>query len=348
MEKFDLSKLEPVCMLMHAQDQIWPITRFQLRRNFARFSFPGKLSAKEKEQVLQTAISQISNCSELKNPKWVMGTDLSPQDKQKIYQRFLIENDIFESKPGIGFILDEKQNILISINVDDHLAIYKVDFSSKWEETMELLNKVDQSLNKLIGFAYDERFGFLTANPEHCGTGMLIEAFLHVPTLLMQHSQPQIEEMLNPNSSLGSLDNTSGYLASICIIRNRYSLGMSEDQLLHQVHSSAMKLYREEKTLRSKCLESAKMKDKISRSFALLKHSYEISPIEGMNALSDMLLAVQLNWIENMEIPVLETLFFDLHKAYLQFSHIKDPQDDISHKRAEFIHQSLNKANLCI
>jgi len=107
----------------------------------------------------------------------------------------------------------------------------------------------------------------------------------------------------------------------------------------------------EENTARNsiKHKDNPALKDLISRAYGILFHSYQIEAVEAMNALSLMKLGLQLEWIGNTTILALNQLFFNCRRAHLlRLFPEKISQEEVAHKRAEYIHQSLKGVTLLI
>lgn len=349
MKKASLDDLEGNPLFDKSKDDIWPITKFELKRNIARFPFPNKMTKKERDQVLRLIADALDQIPSFSQAKLIPAEDLSPIDKQKLYEQFLITTDICDSKPGIGFILLSEKNLLISINTTDHVHIQKIDTTCDWQGSFEEIMQIDAALNKSLNFSYNETFGFLTTDPKDCGTGLKIYAFLHLPSMLSNQDKQELLESINASSEIVSIDDENTHLGNIAIVKNRYSVGVSEDQIFSTTHASAMQLHHLEKQKRLSLTDSTKFKDKVSRAYGLLKHSYEISPKEAILALSDLLLGVHYEWIEGIDPKEIGKLFFEMRRAHFQALGSKEPkEEEISHKRASLIHEKLKNVNLNI
>jgi protein arginine kinase len=90
--------------------------------------------------------------------------------------------------------------------------------------------------------------------------------------------------------------------------------------------------------------------DKVSRAFGILIHSYRIETRETLNEIGLVKLGVDLGWVEGVTPADLNHLMFHCRRAHLLTS-LKEPeipQDQVPHKRAEFIHATLKNAKLKI
>jgi len=90
-------------------------------------------------------------------------------------------------------------------------------------------------------------------------------------------------------------------------------------------------------------------KDKVSRAYAILLHSYQIDAIEALNAISLLKLGLDLDWLANTTHAKVNTLLFACRRGHL-LSHYKEMinPEEIPHKRSEFIHKTLHGIELKI
>jgi protein arginine kinase len=175
---------------------------------------------------------------------------------------------------------------------------------------------------------------------------------LHIPAL---HHTGELHEILakQPEEGImtmgleGALDDLVG---DFLILQNRYTLGVTEEGLIHALQNTAMKLSTAEKNLRIHLKESGntEIKDLVSRAYGLLIHSYQLQTKEALNALSLIKLGLDLGWISGISSQTLNTLFFKCRRAHL--AHLLNEKNldthDMPHKRAEFIHKALQGMTL--
>ncbi len=210
------------------------------------------------------------------------------------------------------------------------------------------LNEIDTAISSSVEFSFSPKFGYLTSDPGFCGTGLSVQAFLHLPALI--HTQQLGETLAKLKEEEVTVSGMGGNLeelvGDIVVIRNSFTLGMTEEAILQSIHSMSMKLMAVEKTLRThlQTESNAEIKDQVSRSFGLLLHSYQLQTKEALGALSLMKLGLHLDWIEGITDAKLNTLFFQCRRAHLLHSlnelSLTDSQE-IARKRAEFLHKNM-------
>lgn len=330
---------------------IWLATSFLLQRNLVKYLFPGKMQPHELQQT--QSVMKESLIPLLKKPMGLQADQLGLLEREFLYEHFLCVNGPQNLFSHQEFVIDETGLFLAKLNMNNHLQLQCIDIQGKWEESWNILNQMEEKMSSSLDFAFSPKFGFLTAESSYCGTGLTIQAYLHLPALI---HLGQLEETLLSQKEEGiTVSGISGHLDEIIgdliVVSNAYTLGVSEENILHSVHNMAMKLMAMEKTLRSHLLTEnhTDIKDQVCRAYGLLLHSYQLQIKEALNSLSLMKLALQLKWIEGISESQLDTLFFRCRRAHLlyhlQHTQLTDPQE-IAHKRAEFLHKNMQGVTL--
>ncbi len=327
---------------------IWLATSFVLRRNLAKFNFPPKIDGRSSEQVLSSLKDPLLSSSFLQNPILLKASELSALDKEFLYEHFLCLETLQNTLEGQGFIVDDSGHFLAELNIQNHLQLQLTDCQGSWEKAWNALSQVETQLAAAVDFAFTPKFGYLTAEPYLCGTGLKVQVYLHVPALIhMGQLQETLlktkEEGIAVTSMSGNPDETIG---DLIVISNTFTLGINEESIIHSVHSMAMRLMAIEKSLRShlQTEEALSIKDLVCRAFGLLLHSYQLQIREALDALSLIKLGLSLDWITGISDSKLNTLFFQCRRAHLLHTlgelQLGDPQE-IARKRAEYLHKNM-------
>jgi|ERR1700722_2976638 len=327
---------------------IWLATSYLLHRNLSQFNFPPKMEERQFEQTLSTLKNSLVKSSLLQETFLLKADEISVLDKEYLFEHFLCMEGFQNTLQGQGFVIDDSGSFLAKLNIQDHLQIQFIDNMGNWGKVWNKLSELETAIGSSLEFSFSPKFGYLTADPSLSGTGLLVQAFLHLPALIHTHQleetlAKQKEEEITASGIGGNLDEIIGDLV---VISNRYTLGMSEETILHAIHAMAMKLMAVEKTLRSHLQTEGndEIKDQVSRSFGLLLHSYQLQTKEALGALSLMKLALHLGWIEGITDAKLNTLFFQCRRAHLLHL-LKEQQttdsQEIARKRAEFLHKNM-------
>jgi len=334
------------------KQSIWPASTFTIRRNLSKQLFPQKMNQMELSQTLEFLKNAIFQTLGLPNMQLFKAEELDTLDKEFLFEHYL-EMEGFENlHAGQGFIIDDSGFFLAILNMNDHLQLQFIDNKSEWKNAWDNLLKLEAALASALEFAFSERFGYLTADLTSCGTAVTIKALLHLPALIQMG---QLKEILTKEKTeevevVGMEGNLENIIGDLVIVRNRFSIGIDEETLLKSIYTLSTKLMLAEKALREHLSEKeTEMKDKISRAFGLLFHSYQLQTKEALSTLSLFKLGLQLGWISGISDQKIDELFFKCRRAHLLLSLPPDiDPKDLSHKRAEFIHSQLKDAKLTI
>ncbi|MCB1119836.1 MAG: protein arginine kinase, partial [Chlamydiia bacterium] len=94
-------------------------------------------------------------------------------------------------------------------------------------------------LGKKIAYAFSPRFGFLTANPFLCGTGLQVRIFLQIPALIQSGLyEPFVKENGDPAVIAHSLQGKDGdWVGDVVVLQNSCSLGVNEENIISSLRS---------------------------------------------------------------------------------------------------------------
>ena len=210
-----------------------------IRRNLKDFPFPLNSIYKEKNNVILDKIKEVvdklnfkENLAEfilLKDAQEIIKNNNLTIEHNNDLNKFNIDTDFPDYRAIIKF---NKSNIFAIINDIDHIRI-EYNLSNPKEDydiTKDIYNllKILIDLNKLISFEYDDKFGFLTANPDYVGTGINAKAKIKLKNLKENEIKDWIEDKKLYNYK--EIDNNDD--GKIIEINNIQSVGLSETEIL--------------------------------------------------------------------------------------------------------------------
>ncbi|WP_348660464.1 protein arginine kinase [Chlamydiifrater volucris] len=331
---------------------IWFASTLSLSRNLSSFSFPHNLDKEQRCDILKLVSSAIQDTTTLGRAQTISAKETAPKYKEFLHEHFLCPHDNQEYSEGQAFVTSSTENALAGINFDDHLFLYLIDFSTDPETSWNKLVSLETSLQKKLSFAFSNNFGFLTADPERCGTAFSYKAYLHLPALLYtKNSEPFLDE--NSEIAFESfLQGTKPFPGNIVTISNLYTLGLTEENILSSIRLWASKLSVAETTARKKLLSehNEALSDTLFRSIGLLKHSVLLELEETLNALSWIQLGIDLGKIRSSKTSWIP-LFWTVRRAHLtlykDFQNLPEVKyEDIPKIRADYIKIFVNDLTL--
>ncbi|MBS0623319.1 MAG: protein arginine kinase [Verrucomicrobia bacterium] len=335
------------------EHQVWLASVINIHRNISKFSFPAKLDKQKQDQCLALLFESLRQCPQLEDPILYRSGELDFLEKEFLLEHFLAYDGFHQAHGGEGFIVDKTSKTCLVLNVEDHLQLMFVDTKQEVEKSWNHLAKIEGFLGKRLDYAFNSRFGFLTANPRFAGTGLVVTLFLHIPAII--HSG-ELTELLDQEQedeviACGLQGHSNEMIGDILVARNRCTLGLNEEYLLTTMRMWATKAVVAEVNLRKKLLENSNetLKNKVARSFGLLTHSYQLEAIEALNALSLVKLGADLGWVKVADPINLTQVLFNCRRAHLMHlldSPVAIPQ--LPKKRAEYLHGIASKLSLMI
>jgi protein arginine kinase len=330
---------------------IWTATSLTLKRNLARFHFPSKMTVHDKEQSLLLLKELLLNLSQLESFQYFDEGNLSPSDKELIYEHFLFLRGFQQNLSGNGLFIDQKGTALALLNSGNHFELRILCPGGTSDPGWDKLFKIEAAIGKKAEFAFSPKFGYLTSDPTQCGTGLIVQAYLHLPALIhmnqLERLLPKETEELLVLGLAGSLEQPVG---DWIILKNAYTLGMTEEAILQSIQTSSTKLVGAEKALRLQLKEKGdpSMKDLISKAYGVLLHAYQLEIKEALNSLNLVKLGIDLGWITGVSNQKIGELFFKCRRGHLShlFPELAEQTKDLEHKRAEFLHKELQGLQL--
>jgi protein arginine kinase len=327
-------------------NSIWLASTISFFRNVEKFKFPGKMSAERRKQLIALVSKEILASPSLKNPFLCRSEELTPTEKEFLVEHFLTMQGFQQAHSGEAFILDVTGEFLASLNMRDHIHLQLLDTRGELENSWNRLVKIETSLGKALNYSFSPRFGFLTADPKECGTALQIFLFLQLPALL--HTEKLESTLSKYGDDAISITGLQGdpheLIGDILAVHNNYTLGLTEENIISSLRTFATKMIVEERSERSRLHheDNTAVKDKISRAYGILLHSFQIETIEALNALSLIKLGVELGWVTGLTMRELNALTFSCRRGHLMKEFDSSiAKEEIGHKRSEFIHKQL-------
>lgn len=332
---------------------IWLASTLEIARNIEKYKFPGKLSADRRKQIISVVAKEFQNAETFPKPLFYKAEEISPLEKEFLNEHFLSNINYQQAHTGEGFIVEESGELLVTINLNDHLHYHLIDTAGELEKSYARLLGIESEIGKTLNYSFSPKFGFLTSDPTRCGTALTISLFLQLSALI--HTE-LIDDLLEKEDDeaiqiSGFQGSATEVIGDILTIQNTFTLGVNEEAILSTIRGFSTKLLMEENNIRNQIRKknNPEIMDKVSRAYAILLHSYQIEAVEALNAISLLKLGLDFGWIEGVSIADLNQLFFNCRRSHLsRFLGKAINQEDVLHKRAEYIHGVLKPVKLLI
>ena len=203
-----------------------------------------------------------------------------------------------------------------------------------------------KDLEKLVNYAYSEKYGYLTACPTNVGTGLRISVMVHLPGLAQTGNLNKVLHIVN-NFGMnvrGVYGEGSQSMGDMYQISNNQTLGITEKEVVKNMKAITEKVVEQERLARKYLGKDAlRFEDKVYRAYGILTNARLISSNECIELLSDVKLGTDMGVIQELDDTKVKKLLLYTKPANLQkyFGKIMDSNErDL--KRAEAIKQIIN------
>ncbi len=299
-------------------------SRVRAARNLTGMPFPHQLSEADARQVFHSVRLAMENRDFVKQFGRLELTEMSeltPVERQILVEKHLISPDLLENYPKKAVVLRDDEVISVMVNEEDHLRLQCILPGLQLNEAWETIDKIDNSLEKTLDYAYDEKLGYLTACPTNVGTGLRASVMLHLPGLALIN---RIRDVLGSVSKLGLTvrglygegTDASGNLFQVS---NQVTLGQTEEDIIAALISVAGQIAASERAAREALVRERRenVEDRVGRAYGLLSHARIMSSEEAVRLLSDLRLGVSLGIIDFVEAGVITELMVAIRPAFL-------------------------------
>ncbi len=297
-------------------------SRVRLARNLDAISFPGWAGKREREEVLGRFAESISSCPVLKNSLFLELNKTPALDKQFLVERYLISREFAESKIERAVVISEKEMVSLMINEEDHLRLQSLHAGFEIEEAWRLVNQIDDEIGKKARYAFSDQWGFLTACPTNCGTGLRASVMLHLPALVMTKQINKVFQALSKvgvavRGFYGEGTQASGNFFQVS---NQITLGQSEEEIIDNLERIIRQIIDHEERGRELLLNESRyeLEDKVGRAYGILEYSYIISSKEAIELLSLFRLGADVGLTPEIPIESQNKLLIIIQPAHLQ------------------------------
>lgn len=286
-------------------------TRIRLARNLEATPFPSALNDTS-EVTKKIKDSILSSNSTLAKDFDFIDLDNTPTDeKERLREEHLISPQMVQGK-GRSVMINKDRTMSIMLMEEDHIRLQIIEGGNKLKEAYETASRVDDVIEESLSYAFDKDFGYLTACPTNAGTGLRASAMLHLPALTMTNN---ISRILASVSNMGIAvrglygEGTKAY-GNLYQISNQVTMGLSESEIIEKLNNVINQIVDAEEKTRKALSEknSDFIKNKIMRSYGLLKYAYTMDSSEARELLSDIMLGQSMGILQKGKTPPLECM----------------------------------------
>ena len=325
-------------------------SRIRLARNLAGYEFRPSLSSQSQNEILEKLKNAILSLDIGEDMSFLNIDDTSLVEQDLLVERHLISRQHAQYDGPRGVVMAASESFTAMLNEEDHLRIQVFKTGLQLQECWDQINRIDDSIEQQVEYAFNPKYGYLTACPTNLGTGIRVSVMLHLPALKMVGD---IDKFFNAAKDMdlavrGLFGEGTEAVGDFFQLSNQATLGISEQDIVDEFTNMIVpKIAEYESQARAELLEkkSHALDDKIQRALGILKSARLISSQEALFMLSQIRMGVNLGRIKGISIKMINELFMLTQPAHLQFNSGKnmDP-DQRDTVRADIIREKISDA----
>ena len=312
--------------------------RARLARNLDGYPFVLKLESKAAQELGEKVRRELVRQRLAGETVWVDMPSARPLVRLLLRERHLVTRDLAPGdglrsvRPGRAVAFGVDESISVMVNEEDHLRLQSIapgfDLSLAWERVRDL----DRSLESSIGYAWNERLGYLTGCPTNVGTGLRASVMLHLPALGLVRTELQKVFAAAQHTGLavrGMYGEGSRAAGDFYQISNQVTLGCSEEELVAGLENLVPCVIDFERRVREVLLEEQKsvLEERVQRSLGLLRTSRSLPTEVALMHLSNLRLGSALKLTKRISARDLNQLSVQIQKGHIQ-ALVGDPEGD--------------------
>jgi len=324
-------------------------SRIRLARNVEDLPFPHRMSEDQVQHLLDMARQlEAPLSSALGEVHFVDLSGTSPLDRQVLVEKHMI-SPLHAGKARPAMLTRRDASVNILVNEEDHFRIQVLSPGFDLDSVWELAGQVDDVIESRVDYAYQEKYGYLTACPTNVGTGLRASVMLHIPALVMTGNARGIFDAVSKVGIVvrGLYGEGSEGLGNMFQVSNQVSTGRAEAEIVANLKGVTARIIEEERRARKQLATTRKveLEDMAWRALGLLTHARRLSSEEAMKLLSQVRLGVDMDILKVVDPEVLNELLVLTRPANLQKlagrSLTPEQRDEV---RAELVRERLRRS----
>ncbi|MFT5464339.1 MAG: protein arginine kinase, partial [Planctomycetota bacterium] len=303
--------------------------RTRLARNLDGFPFVLKLETKAAVELGERVRQELVSHRLEGETVWVDMPSARPLVRLLLRERHLISRDLAPGdgmravRPGRAVAFGPDESVSVMVNEEDHLRLQSIapgfDLLGAWDRVRSL----DRALESSVGYAWNERLGYLTGCPTNVGTGLRASVMLHLPALGLVRSELEKVFSAAQRTGLavrGMYGEGSRAAGDFYQISNQVTLGCTEEALIAGLQDLVPCVIAFERKVREVLLSEQRktLEERVGRSLDTLQAARSLPTELALMHLSNLRLGSAIGLCARVSSAALNLLAVQIQKGHIQ------------------------------
>ena len=323
-------------------------SRIRISRNWESHLFPSRMEPEERKETLELLREGLKEGLGEEREPWGYRdfSQMNELERQALKERRILNTSGVSERGPAGLFLSGDESRSMILCGDDHIRLQLLGAGLKLDELWRMANSLDDGINEKFPYAFDEKYGYLTAFPTNVGTGLRACAVVHLPALSrVKKFQSVVADMSRFGTSIrGVYGEGEDNYGSFYEISNQRTLGLSEREIVEQVTKAALLRNHQENRVRKAALNSRRKEreDEAYKSYGVLKYARKITERDARIFLSILMEAEASELIHFKEPFRAYAMIMEGKPANLRMAADKPlDQEELDEARAALIRNML-------
>ena len=298
-------------------------SRIRLARNIESYAFGKRLSNEKAAEITEKAKQIYTSTPAMSEEyEFLSMDDMSENDAAVFAEQHVISPEFAQSRMPRALLVKKDGTASVMVNEEDHLRIQTMTAGFELKQTYENADKLDDLFEGNVKYAFSENLGYITHCPTNLGTGLRASVMVHIPCLVATGAAGKF---INAASKLGIAVRGlygEGSEAEGCFFQlsNQITMGVSEGEAIEKLESVVSGIIDAERKTREAMIKNAsvQLKDRVFRSYGILKYAYSMATKEFMQRISDVRLGIAAGLITDITLADVDYLIISTHPAAIQ------------------------------
>jgi protein arginine kinase len=322
-------------------------SRARLARNLEGFPFVNRSTDSDCKEVT-SLVHRI--CDDPNSPtslEWVDVDELDNITNGLFVERHLTSAHLAHANHPRAIAIGPELARSVMVNEEDHIRIQSLRPGLQIKDVLDDVLELDESIERIVAYAFDEVLGYLTACPTNVGTGARFSVMLHLPGLRLIKDLQRVRHACEAMGIAirGYRGEGSEVVADLYQVSNQVTLGYTEEQLSKILAEDFLPPVIEwERKARMTIVDTNPrlLDDQTYRSLGLLQNARILQLEEAMQCLGNIRLGICMDRVENIEINTINQLLIEIHPAHLRWRFGENINDEeLPQYRSQLIHEKL-------
>lgn len=296
-------------------------TRVRIARNIKDYKFPETINMEEADKLTENILDIFKDNFD-ENYSFIKIENIDNLDRQNYVESHLISPRLIKKPEYSSFLLKEDETVSIMINEEDHLRVQSLLSGLNIDKAWEIVNDIDDKIEKKLDYAFNENFGYLTSCPTNLGTGLRVSTMVHIPAISVSG---YLNSMIYGFNKIGLTvrgiygEGSKG-LGNLYQISNQVTLGENEKTIIEKLRGVIYQVIEKERELREFLLLNRRddFEDRVFRSYGILENARIVSSKEAMAHISNIRLGMEAGLIDKFNYRDITELIISVQPAHIQ------------------------------